>query len=324
MPRWAKGLCKTLSSMIEIRYRHALNQEGKLLTVKEAEQREIYICPSCRERLIFRAGEKNQKHFAHFKDACNYETYLHKTAKIALAQCFQKLNLVRIPYELQIFDLIHSYRIDSDDIISSEPSEKMSSYDILAERPDVNLEANYEGFVPDILLEGPTQAYFVEICVTHAVSEVKKNSGFPIIEIRIDNEDDILNVVKGSIVEGPKLQLYNFDGYRILHRRQVPTNRQELSRALHGSLNTNSDLPAKQNPTWVQFREKLYPSTVTYAYWKTPGEVYNLTKAPRTVVEGVAFRRNQSIPIKFSDEIQSIYESTLSGQLSVISIDKIT
>lgn len=67
-----------------------INGEGLAVPVAKAKKGEIYTCPSCSEKLVFRAGKINAHHFSHPANTeCDQETVLHKTAKRLIRQVIE-------------------------------------------------------------------------------------------------------------------------------------------------------------------------------------------------------------------------------------------
>ena len=67
-----------------------------------------------------------------------------------------------------------------------------------------------EDFIPDILLTGPGgDQLFLEIAVNHKSSQDKIASGYPIIEIAIASEEDIVKYCSLPLVEGDNVHFFN-------------------------------------------------------------------------------------------------------------------
>ena len=152
-------------------------------------------CPSCGEKLSARQGKKKQHSFAHssqneFKCAYGYQTSLHLLAKeIINERC--KILLPPVNYDEEEFDYTK---------FDSESYEKIhnplfESYKLRAD--SVELEKQYDNFIPDIILYYKGKPLIVEIYVTHPVDDEKKNkiktSGVSAIEFdfsKVDREID--------------------------------------------------------------------------------------------------------------------------------------
>lgn len=72
--------------------------------------------------------------------------------------------------------------------------ESQHEYDLTRYYPDIDVETREGNFIPDIILRSkarPDDMAFVEIAVTHFLSEAKSSSGHRIIEIPVASEDQI-------------------------------------------------------------------------------------------------------------------------------------
>lgn len=126
-----------------------LGKDGKLVYIEEAENGLNCgcVCPGCGQPLVAKNnGRKKEHHFAHFRTAeCahGYQSALHYMAKDVFL-------------EMKEFTFVKSgtpvkYRID-----------------------DVVLEKAVDSVIPDILVTSDGKKFIVEIFVTHAVDEEKK------------------------------------------------------------------------------------------------------------------------------------------------------
>jgi len=96
-------------------------------------------------------------------------------------------------------------RVDHLDIILCHDIEFVDMNQIVEETPSGE-------FVPDLLLSdssGRSPSLFVEIAVTHLLSERKRSSGGRIIEIGLDSEDD-LGVIRGRRLTPENARFVNF------------------------------------------------------------------------------------------------------------------
>lgn len=194
-----------------IKYQHALDEQGRLLSIKQAYiERDLshqYRCLGCGGRMIARLGEVRNWHFAHHCDdaACNTETYLHLLAKRLIKEKFENDSSFEVGYHRDV--------VCSD--ISSCPFankelchvHKLEEFD-LKKYYDTCLEEQFVGdYVADLLLTNSTkpdrEPILIEIQITHKSVSQKRDSGLHIIEIRIKSEDDIQTLLSAPIVENP-------------------------------------------------------------------------------------------------------------------------
>lgn len=183
-------------------YSYALDKNQRLVNVKEAAKGEEYLCPHCGGVMIPRQGTKRRWHFAHKGDTgvCSDESYLHKLAKKRIRECFLsaehfyiwvpskgvcsvsecpvgKLERCSFPKR---FDLKEEYNC-------CEEEEVVGRY-----RADLILRHDKNDCVPIL----------IEIQVSHKCTERKIKSGYEIIEVRIDTEEDIDRIVNTVTIGG--------------------------------------------------------------------------------------------------------------------------
>ena len=75
----------------EIQYPYAYDENNNLVFIEdiapERRSEHSYHCPECGREMRPRLGQHNQKHFYHSDNhKCGIESYLHKTAKLLLAE----------------------------------------------------------------------------------------------------------------------------------------------------------------------------------------------------------------------------------------------
>jgi hypothetical protein len=128
--------------------------------------------------------------FAH-KDIANSsgEGYLHKLAKSVF---FENKAMQIISYKEFAFSLLNDSKGKLSDV-----------FDIW------EYEKTIGKYRADILLSSSKHDYkvMVEIRVTHESSQNKIDSGIPIIEIRIQNQEDIENLKKGKLTDSTSYHL---------------------------------------------------------------------------------------------------------------------
>lgn len=185
-------------------YSYALNATGIITHIRYANKDESYKCPGCGNDMIPHMGKIRKWHFVHKAESyCNFETYLHKVAKVRIRQKFLSSDKFFIT-----FDPLH-YCSKEDCPIRKEPKcrihikrtfEIRRFYDICEE------EIEYKGFRPDLLLRSSAHPewppIFIEIHVTHKSSASKIDSGLRIIEISIKHEDDITQIISSTTLKG--------------------------------------------------------------------------------------------------------------------------
>ena len=126
-----------------------IDKDGNIVKIEDAIKGLACgcFCPGCKQPLVAKKGEKNAYHFAHksqsFTCEHGYQSALHLLAK----ELFQEI-------EYLIFKkngTIVKYKIDS-----------------------VEVENRLDDIIPDLLITCDGKKFIVEIFVTHAVDEIKK------------------------------------------------------------------------------------------------------------------------------------------------------
>lgn len=189
---------------------YALDENKNIINAKNALKNQKYFCPSCKSEMILKQGNIRKWHFAHKTDSCSYDNYLHSLAKIMIANWLTKSKTINL--EMNCYNKCDHYKICK--IYSEELCVKTNSieYDLKKYYNSFILEHKYNGFIADIFCEHEKTPIFIEIYVTHKCSEYKKTSGIKIIEIKIESEEDIINIINSQeIKEDNKIVLYNFN-----------------------------------------------------------------------------------------------------------------
>lgn len=202
----------------EIRYKYARNVSGGIIFVEDLEnseqvRSEKFICISCENELVPKLGEIRQKHFAHRHNPnCSKETYLHKLAKEKFYQEYSYCLNHKIPFniELAIQEYCDRFKERFGSICDIGANKRI--FDLTRRYKKILLESNDGDFIPDILLlnDDESKKLYIEIAVTHQVSQKKKESQ-QIIELKVKNELDISIVRERLIRESSKVKFYNIN-----------------------------------------------------------------------------------------------------------------
>jgi hypothetical protein len=191
------------------RYRYALDGSSRLIDVtalpsRGPERAGPFACVSCGQPLIAKtAARLREKHFAHkaAQPGCNFETYLHKLAKEAFKEAFERCRRSGQPFEVELPRPVRC----ASPTAPAAPAQGVCPKEYTVRRWDdltrlydtARLEYPDGRFVPDLLLtdsSGHSPKLYVEIHVTHAVSQEKIASGIGILEIRVATEEDVLPI----------------------------------------------------------------------------------------------------------------------------------
>lgn len=198
--------------MPEIKYKHAFVDEDreKIISIDEIteENRNHYKfrCIGCGQEILPRAiGSKYRKpHFWHgVRDGveCSGETYLHKLTKHIIRKKFEENPTFKIEYHVnkECNNVECKYRKPRClEEFSTNKVDLKKYYDACTE------EAPIKGYIADILLTNSKNANIeptlIEVFVSHPCDEEKRNSGLHIIEIKIRNEQDAIDLQKEEII----------------------------------------------------------------------------------------------------------------------------
>ena len=206
-----------------IQYPYAFDEDGNLIGVSsiDIERRydHRYFCPGCGQEMRPRIGEHNVPHFYHFKShKCNVESYLHKTAKLLLAERFNDRKhpvfvVLRPERPCIKFETCEIAQWDCRVISKPQEYNLSDHYDLPAEIEDVCRDRD-NLFRPDVLLRSSNpkrKDIFIEVYYKHRSTIEKVKSGNRIIEIRIKELADLetLRTIE-KLTEGENIRFFNF------------------------------------------------------------------------------------------------------------------
>lgn len=208
-----------------IKYRYALDRNSEIIDINSLTdecryEKAPYKCLSCSGELIARLGKKKVKHFAHKNIAeCSPETYLHQLAKLTFFREYKKC-LSKGDSFLLRRTVIDTCNFCEEALGITCPVHSDETINLAEFFEIIELETEYGGFIPDILLSSARheKVLFIEFAVTHSCDGAKKNSGNRILELKIEIEDDLSQITQHSIDETHgKNILYNFKHRRVVN-----------------------------------------------------------------------------------------------------------
>lgn len=188
-----------------VQYRYARGADEKIVDASQLANVEkgenwVFSCLGCNQPLVAKVhGNHKAPHFAHRADTtCSDETYLHQLGKMVFFEEFKKCRASSQPFEIELsYPLFcRKYECELQGSCRIEGSH-VRSHDLAALCDDIQMEYPDGSFIPDLLLQDTRNGrlkIYVEIAVTHFLSENKKRSGERIIEIPIDSEADIAKI----------------------------------------------------------------------------------------------------------------------------------
>lgn len=192
-------------------YRYAVDDTGETIhvsTVNETNRHAGYRCLSCGGEVIPVLGKKNAHHFRHKTDECSYESYIHQLWKQFVFDQWNKvLHLwvtFYVNYSCEKISSCNLYKAYNN--LCCNDNQFTETIDLKGKYDTCTIEGSYGGYRADLLLSNsknpeiiPT---FIEICYKHPCDEQKQNSGIPIIEIIV--KDDNLHLPQ-TFVENPAI-----------------------------------------------------------------------------------------------------------------------
>ena len=243
-------------------------------------------------------------HFAHRAGTtCSPETYLHKAGKVLFAETFLRCVADGIPFEIVLHHPIVCRRFEEyigKACVQRRHEEK--TYDLTNYFNQVRIEQRDGKFIPDLLLfneEATENRVYVEIAVTHFLSENKLASPERIIEIPVRSEDDF-EMIRQRRLTPDECRFVNF----ISESQFLPDSACTChSRLAYGffvydsgrcvlDTKTVANLVAKRqrnNKKIVYFR-LLFPSNVVHQdFLPCPGDVFR-SAVNQACKEGLSLR----------------------------------
>ena len=203
-------------------YQYAKNEENRIININdinELNQKENYHCISCnnpiRPRSI-KSDQRNQPHFYHLnKDntsKCNPESYIHNLSKRRFAKNYENILEFNLYREITLTCTQAKY-----------PSCKKNFTEILNLKkmyPYIKVEKRDGSYIPDCLLyNDKNEKIYIEIKYTSSISDAKRDSGIPIIEIEVQKELDIDRIIKSNTIK------QNDRGIKLYNINAISTNR---------------------------------------------------------------------------------------------------
>lgn len=188
-----------------VQYRYARGADEKIVDASQLARVEKsddwnFICLGCNQPLVAKVhGNHKAPHFAHRADTtCSDETYLHQLGKMVFFEEFKKCRASSQPFEIELSYPLFCRKYECE---LQRPCRieglHVKSHDLATLCDDIQVECPEGSFIPDLLLRdtrGKRLKIFVEIAVTHFLSESKECSGERIIEIPIDCEADVAKI----------------------------------------------------------------------------------------------------------------------------------
>lgn len=201
-----------------IQYAYALDGQGVLTHISDAQRSHTYTCPGCKSPLITVLGEFNVKHFRHYEESCALETYLHKCAKEAFFYRYKQALNNAMPIELKLERTVrcNGPRLEllrNKDIQCQKTVPACYNLTQFFNRAELEKYDSSTGLIPDVMLSDSTgnRRCYVEICVTSPCTQEKIDTGIPILEFKVLSSADIQMLLSGSYsISDKRLSAYNW------------------------------------------------------------------------------------------------------------------
>jgi hypothetical protein len=188
-------------------YRFASDLNGSVTDVKSLDtsgRRSGFQCISCGDAMVARLGAIRDRCFAHASlGTCSPETYLHVLGKYLFSKAFRECIRHGWPYWVGRRGEVCSDVYIGEYYVGRTPVSTVTERVNLCRFYDaVETERGVGGFVADLLLQdtgGKKKPIFVEMKVSHGLTEAKRRSGQQIIEITIASERDLSSIEDADV-----------------------------------------------------------------------------------------------------------------------------
>lgn len=198
-----------------VQYRFAMGTDGRLVDVNALTRKSQvhgFACIACGQRLIAHLKDDlRARHFAHHRkgECASRESYLHRAAKLAFLETFRDRRAAGKPFTVRL-PVVDTCNALEKSLAIRCAFAQFREIDLTRWFDTAELEQRHDGFVADILLLGSRLAspLFVEVAVTHSCEEPKIASGYRILELRIESDEQIAELRNAAVTVGAN------DGHR--------------------------------------------------------------------------------------------------------------
>lgn len=209
--------------MKELKYTYALDEtKTRLVHIKDARKGEMYYCVNskCNEQMIVKEGGSKRKHFSHISngDKCSYDNYLHTLAQKRIVEWFEKGNIEYRIIEERICDNCHNctWLEEGDELQEEcrriEYASPICLNDVYNKIEKEKKDRNYRWDLYLSNTEKDSTPLAIEIFVTHPCEKPKISYGLPIIEIKIESEEQLDEIISSGIIyENEYITFHNFE-----------------------------------------------------------------------------------------------------------------
>ena len=214
----------------DVLYGFEYNEEKQIIDIHDVSidyrKNHKFYCLHCGNEMVASLKDDyRRKHFRHKTTVeCDYDHYLHTLSEYLFKKAYDSASTFFLSYQ--------KYQ----ECVNQSCKYRNLDCDRRTIRHDVNLKEWYpfceiekgikgkdgNNYIADILLTSDRLDFpplLIEIFVTHECTEQKKMSGLRIAELKINSEEDILNICQSWEIAGDKgVNLYNFN---LIDKRQL-------------------------------------------------------------------------------------------------------
>ena len=202
--------------MKELKYTYALDEtKTRLIHINDARRGEVYYCVNskCNEQMSIKQGAHKRKHFYHINngDKCSYDNYLHTLAEKRIVEWFNSAEKIILLLDVNVYCFNYNkcdWGNDSCSHIEKKPFDLKRYYNC------IEIEKREDGFIWDLWLTNNENRYSpmaIEIFVTHKCEDAKLKSGYKIIEIKLENEEQLDMLIESNeLLKSERICFYNF------------------------------------------------------------------------------------------------------------------
>lgn len=210
-----------------IKYRFALDTKDNLIDIRNLERNElskddIFFSIDFKQLLIPRLGKIKTKHFAHKPNIDilgSSETYLHALGKKIFYSDYSNCLQTKTPFYINYTIQKHCNRLEQEYEIICNLKQENEKFDLTRYFTEILIEKKDDTFIPDILLVNPytKEKIYIEMAVTHLVSDEKKHSKHRIVEFILANEEDAEKLIEFKVGNFEnEVNYYNFKTKQIV------------------------------------------------------------------------------------------------------------
>lgn len=200
------------------KYRYAKNENGDIVDIKNVSGHGDFICLGCGQLMNANIGQKNEHCFSHRNceadNTCRPETYLHALGKEAFIRLFlhhkENGTPLSIASKRSCKCGVNPCPDGQTEKCQKQENDSLELYPFYNQYEEEKWDYKYR---PDVLLKSVQgEKIYIEIFVNSPCSPEKINSGIPIIEFSLKDEDDLELFSDESFAknDNPKIKFYNY------------------------------------------------------------------------------------------------------------------